>query len=191
MGITIPIFCSHHRLTPLGACRICLVEKEKAPKPVIACAETAAEGAVYRTQSPKALKARTGIMEYLLVNHPLDCPVCDEGGECDLQDTSYDHGISETRFVDMKRDLGTLDLGPIVVLDRNRCIVCARCVRYCNDIMGDSALTIEERGFQSQINSKDGRASSELVPVDLPVVDEPPGTDDRGRPLLLRPSLGL
>src|SRR5439155_11807734 len=115
MGITIPIFCSHHRLTPLGACRICLVEKEKAPKPVIACAETAAEGAVYRTQSPKALKARTGIMEYLLVNHPLDCPVCDEGGECDLQDTSYEHGISETRFVDMKRDLGTLDLGPIVV----------------------------------------------------------------------------
>lgn len=156
LGIQIPIFCSHHRLQPLGACRICLIEKEKVGKPVIACAEMVAEGAVFHTQSEMALKARKGIMEYLLVNHPLDCPICDEGGECDLQDTSYEHGIAETRFVEMKRDFDIVDLGPIVVLDRNRCIVCARCVRYCQDIMGDSALTIEERGFHSQINTKDG-----------------------------------
>ncbi len=156
LGIQIPIFCSHHRLKPLGACRICLIEKEKTGKPVIACAEMVAEGAVFHTQSEMALKARKGIMEYLLVNHPLDCPICDEGGECDLQDTSYEHGIGSSRFVEMKRSFDIVDLGPIVVLDRNRCIVCARCVRYCNDIMGDSALTIEERGFHSQINTRDG-----------------------------------
>ncbi|MBI5836236.1 MAG: NADH-quinone oxidoreductase subunit NuoG [Candidatus Eisenbacteria bacterium] len=156
LGIVIPIFCSHHRLKPLGACRMCLVEKVGVGKPIPACTETVTEGMQIRTQSPMAVQARTGIMEYLLVNHPLDCPVCDEGGECDLQDTSYDHGITGSRFGEMKRAFDQVDLGPVVVLDRNRCIVCARCVRYCKDIMGDTALAIEERGYQSRISSLGG-----------------------------------
>ena len=156
LGIVIPVFCSHHRLKPLGACRMCLVEKVGVPKPIPACTEVVAAGMVIKTQSPMALQARTGIMEYLLANHPLDCPVCDEGGECDLQDTSYEHGITGTRFAEMKRSFDQVDLGPIVVLDRNRCIVCARCVRYCQDIMGDTALAMEERGFHSRINSLNG-----------------------------------
>jgi NADH-quinone oxidoreductase subunit G len=175
-GVHIPVFCSHEKLPPLGACRICLVElglpkrdregrpvldaegrPEIAwnPKPQTSCTTPVCEGMAVRTDSPMAVKARQGVMEFLLVNHPLDCPVCDEGGECQLQDLAFAFGADFSRMGDAKRTFVSEDLGPVVKKEANRCIVCTRCVRYCDEIMGDDALTVHQRGVRSEISSFD------------------------------------
>ena len=172
--VHIPIFCSHAKLPPLGACRICVVEvamprldaSRKAvlqpdgtpvlawmPKPQTACTTTVADGMVVATTSAGAIKARKGVMEFLLVNHPLDCPVCDEGGECQLQDLAFAFGADGSRMDEAKRTFVSEDLGPVVKKEANRCIVCMRCVRYCDEIMGDDALTAHQRGFRTEISS--------------------------------------
>ena len=170
----IPIFCSHDKLPPLGACRICVVEigmprlgpdrkpvlgpdgaPEIAwmPKVQTGCTTTVADGMHVRTESEVAVKARKGVMEFLLVNHPLDCPVCDEGGECQLQDLAFAFGHDFSRMDEAKRTFDSEDLGPVVKKEANRCIVCMRCVRYCDEVMGDDALTAHQRGVWTEISS--------------------------------------
>ena len=177
-GVHIPVFCSHEKLPPLGACRICLVElglpkRDREGRPVIAadgspeiawnpkpqtsCTTPVCEGMAVRTDSPMAVKARQGVMEFLLVNHPLDCPVCDEGGECQLQDLAFAFGQDFSRMADAKRTFVSEDLGPVVKKEANRCIVCTRCVRYCDQVMGEDALTVHQRGVRSEISSFDRR----------------------------------
>ncbi len=157
-GMFIPIYCYHPKMPPLGACRICLVEVEKAPKPQAACCTGIAEGMVVKIDSPQAEKARGGVMEFLLINHPLDCPICDKGGECDLQNFAVDYGQSTGRFQEEKRHLGkAIELGPTIALDRERCIMCMRCVRFGNEIVQDEGLIILERGNQSEIGTFPGK----------------------------------
>jgi NADH-quinone oxidoreductase chain G len=172
--IHVPIFCSHAKLPPLGACRICVVEvgtPRLGPdrKPVVAadgspeiawmpkvqtgCTTPVSDGMHVRTRSDVAVQARKGVMEFLLVNHPLDCPVCDEGGECQLQDLAFAFGADFSRMSDAKRTFVSEDLGPIVKKEANRCIVCMRCVRYCDEVMGEDALTAHQRGFKTEISS--------------------------------------
>ena len=174
--VHVPIFCSHQKLPPLGACRICVVEvgmpkRDREGKPVLSadgqpeiawmpkpqtgCTTTVADGMVVATESQGAVKARKGVMEFLLVNHPLDCPVCDEGGECQLQDLAFAFGADFSRMDEAKRTFVSEDLGPVVKKEANRCIVCMRCVRYCDEIMGDDALTAHQRGFRTEISSFD------------------------------------
>jgi NADH-quinone oxidoreductase subunit G len=157
-GIFIPIYCYHPKMPPLGACRICLVEVEKAPKPQTACTTAIAEGMVVRTESPVAEKARGGVMEFLLINHPLDCPICDKGGECDLQNYAVDYGRSTGRFREEKRHLGKgIELGPTIALDQERCIMCQRCVRFGSEIVQDEGLIILDRGAGSVIGTFPGQ----------------------------------
>jgi NADH-quinone oxidoreductase chain G len=172
--IHVPIFCSHDKLPPLGACRICVVEvgmpklgPDRQPvtgadgRPEIAwmpkvqtgCTTTVADGMQVRTASDVAVRARKGVMEFLLVNHPLDCPVCDEGGECQLQDLAFAFGHDFSRMDEAKRTFDSEDLGPVVKKEANRCIVCMRCVRYCDEVMGDDALTAHQRGVWTEISS--------------------------------------
>jgi NADH-quinone oxidoreductase chain G len=174
--VHVPVFCSHAKLEPLGACRICVVEvgtPKLGPdrKPVMAadgrpeiawmpkvqtgCTMRVSDGMVVRTQSPEAVRARKGVMEFLLVNHPLDCPVCDEGGECQLQDLAFAFGSDFSRMSEAKRTFESEDLGPIVKKEANRCIVCMRCVRYCDEVMGEDALTAHQRGVRTEISSFD------------------------------------
>ena len=153
-NIFVPIYCYHPKMPPLGACRICLVEVEKTPKPQTACTTAIAEGMVVRTVSDYAEKARAGVMEFLLINHPLDCPICDQGGECDLQNFAVQYGRSQGRFQEEKRHLNkAVALGPNVALDRERCIMCQRCVRFGSEIVQDEGLIIEERGAASVIST--------------------------------------
>ncbi len=157
-GIFIPIYCYHPKMPPLGACRICLVEVEKTPKPQAACTTAISEGMVVRTESTYAEKARGSVMEFLLINHPLDCPICDKGGECDLQNYAVDYGQSTGRFREEKRHLGkALELGPTIALDRERCIMCQRCVRFGSEIVQDEGLIILERGVESEIGTFPGK----------------------------------
>jgi NADH-quinone oxidoreductase subunit G len=152
--VEIPIFCYHDRMPPLGACRMCLVQVEKAPKLVTSCTLEAAEGMVVHTGTPEVKAAQEAILEYLLINHPLDCPICDKGGECPLQDQTVRFGPGRSRFVEMKRDFAKpVSLGRVLVLDRERCILCWRCVRFGEVIAGDDALKGFERGFHSEINT--------------------------------------
>ena len=153
-GIEIPIFCYHDRMPPLGACRMCLVQVEKAPKLQTSCTLEAAEGMVVRTATPEVKAGQEAILEYLLVNHPLDCPICDKGGECPLQDQTFRWGPGRSRYTEQKRDFAKpVALGPVLVLDRERCILCWRCVRFGEIIAGDEALKGFERGFESNINT--------------------------------------
>jgi NADH-quinone oxidoreductase subunit G len=146
-GITIPHFCWHPSLTVAGNCRVCLVEIEKQPKLAIACATFASEGMIVHTASEKALNARNAVMEFLLINHPLDCPICDEAGECKLQDYAYAHSSGESRFVEEKIHKDKrVPLGPLVMFDGDRCISCSRCIRFCDEIAIDSELTFIKRG---------------------------------------------
>ncbi len=157
-GIFIPIYCFHPKMAPLGACRICLVEVEKMPKPMAGCTTTVTEGMIVRTASPMAESSRAGVMEFLLINHPLDCPICDKGGECDLQNYAVEYGQGVGRFREEKRHLEkAVELGPTIALDRERCIMCQRCVRFCSDIVQDEGLLISERGAQSQIDTFPGQ----------------------------------
>ncbi|HSP89162.1 MAG TPA: molybdopterin-dependent oxidoreductase [Ignavibacteriaceae bacterium] len=146
-GIDIPNFCWHPSLSISGNCRICLVEIEKMPKLAIACSTLAAEGMVVHTASQKTLAARNAVMEFLLINHPLDCPICDEAGECKLQDYAYLHGDGESRFKEEKVHKDKrVPLGPYVMFDAERCISCSRCIRFCDEIAKDPELTFVKRG---------------------------------------------
>jgi len=145
-GIEIPYFCWHPKLSVAGNCRICLVEVEKLPKLVIACATQVSEGMVVRTVGPKVVNAREAVMEFLLINHPLDCPICDEAGECKLQDYAYKHSVGFSRFDEDKvHKPKRVELGPNVLLDMERCIMCSRCVRFCDEIAGKPQLTFSQR----------------------------------------------
>ncbi len=153
-GIDIPIFCYHDRMPPLGACRMCLVKVEKMPRLQTSCTLEAADGMVVSTTAPEVVAGQRAILEFLLINHPLDCPICDKGGECPLQDQTVRYGPGRSRFVEPKRDFAKpVSLGPVLVLDRERCILCWRCVRFGELVAGDDALKGFERGFRSEINT--------------------------------------
>lgn len=157
LGIDIPIFCYHESMPPFGACRMCLVEVDKMNKPQTSCTLEVSEGMVVKTQSEMAAKNREEILEFLLINHPLDCPICDRGGECPLQDQTLKFGPGKSRFYEEKRQfLKPLPLGSVLMLDRERCIVCARCTRFGDIIAGDHALEFIERGFKTEVGTPDG-----------------------------------
>jgi NADH-quinone oxidoreductase subunit G len=162
-GVEIPHFCYHERLDIAGNCRMCLVEVEKSPKPVASCAMPVADGNVILTQSEKAKKARHGVMEMLLINHPLDCPICDQGGECDLQDQAMAYGFDRGRFEENKRAVRDKDFGPLVATSMNRCIHCTRCIRFLTEIAGVEELGATGRGEAMEITTYVERAlGSEL-----------------------------
>ncbi len=152
-GIEIPRFCYHEKLSIAGNCRMCLVEMEKSPKPIASCAMPAAEGMVIKTNTPKIDKSRKGVMEFLLANHPLDCPVCDQGGECDLQDQSMFYGIDKSRFKENKRAVPDKNMGPLIKTQMTRCIHCTRCVRFATEIAGVPELGAIGRGEDMQITT--------------------------------------
>ncbi|HET9483290.1 MAG TPA: 2Fe-2S iron-sulfur cluster-binding protein, partial [Xanthomonadales bacterium] len=135
-GIPIPRFCYHDKLPIAANCRMCLVDVEKAPKPMPACATPVMDGMKVYTQSKRALDSQRNVMEFLLINHPLDCPICDQGGECELQDLAMGYGRSVSRFVERKRVVPDEDLGPLVATDMTRCIHCTRCVRFGQEVAG-------------------------------------------------------
>ncbi|XP_077236009.1 NADH-ubiquinone dehydrogenase [Tasmannia lanceolata] len=152
-GVDIPRFCYHSRLSIAGNCRMCLVEVEKSPKPVASCAMPALPGMKIKTNTPIAKKAREGVMEFLLMNHPLDCPICDQGGECDLQDQSMAFGADRGRFTEMKRSVVDKNLGPLVKTVMTRCIQCTRCVRFATEIAGVQDLGMLGRGSGEEIGT--------------------------------------
>ena len=152
-GVEIPRFCYHEKLSIAGNCRMCLVEMEKSPKPIASCAMPAADGMVIKTNTPKIEKSRKGIMEFLLANHPLDCPVCDQGGECDLQDQSMFYGIDKSRFKENKRAVPDKNMGPLIKTQMTRCIHCTRCVRFATEIAGVPELGAIGRGEDMQITT--------------------------------------
>lgn len=152
-GIQIPRFCYHERLSVAGNCRMCLVEIEKAPKPVAACAMPVMKGWNILTNSEKTRKAREGVMEFLLANHPLDCPICDQGGECDLQDQSMQFGSDRSRFSEEKRAVEDKNIGPLIKTIMTRCIQCTRCVRFASEIAGVEDLGTTGRGNNLQIGT--------------------------------------
>ena len=156
-GIPIPRFCYHEKLPIAANCRMCLVDVEKTPKPMPACATPVMEGMKVFTQSKRALDAQRNVMEFLLVNHPLDCPICDQGGECELQDVSMGYGRSVSRYVDRKRVVPDEDMGPLVATDMTRCIQCTRCVRFSAEIAGTYELGGIYRGENLQIGTFDGK----------------------------------
>ncbi len=169
-GIDIPHFCWHPKLSVSGNCRMCLVEVEKMPKLVIACATTAADGMVVHTQSDKAISARNAVMEFFLINHPLDCPICDEAGECKLQDYAYQHSVGESRFVEEKVHKDKrVELGPFVMFDGERCISCSRCIRFSEEIAKNPQLTFVKRGDRVTITTYPGKQFDN--PYSLNVVD--------------------
>src|SRR5690348_5580114 len=146
-GADVPYFCHHPRLRPAGACRQCLVRVEKQNKLQTACTVPVAEGMAVDTTSPEVKQAQNGMLEFLLINHPLDCPICDRGGECPLQNMTFQYGPGVTRFIDEKRHFPKpISISEYVSLDRERCIQCARCTRFTQEISGDSSLSIESRG---------------------------------------------
>ena len=162
-GIAIPRFCYHDKLPIAANCRMCLVDVEKAPKPMPACASPVTEGMKVYTQSKRALDAQRNVMEFLLINHPLDCPMCDQGGECELQDLSIGYGRSVSRFVERKRVVADEDLGPLIATDMTRCIHCTRCVRFVAEIAGTHELGGLNRGEQLEIGTYIGKSiESEL-----------------------------
>ena len=152
-GVEIPRFCYHEKLSIAGNCRMCLVEMEKSPKPVASCAMPAAEGMNIKTNTPLVEKARKGVMEFLLVNHPLDCPVCDQGGECDLQDQSMFYGVDKSRFKENKRSVSEKNMGPLIKTQMTRCIHCTRCVRFATEIAGVPEIGAIGRGEDMQITT--------------------------------------
>jgi len=152
-GIVIPRFCYHKKLSIAANCRMCLVEVEKAPKPLPACATPVMEGMKVYTESPKALAAQKGTMEFLLINHPLDCPICDQGGECELQDVALGYGGDASRFAERKRVVRDKDIGPLIAMEMTRCIHCTRCVRFGEEIAGLRELGATGRGENVEIGT--------------------------------------
>ncbi len=162
-GIEIPRFCYHERLSVAGNCRMCLVEMEKSPKPIASCAMPVAEGMVIKTTTPMVEKARKGVMEFLLINHPLDCPICDQGGECDLQDQALAYGFDRSRFHENKRAVPDKDFGPLIKTSMTRCIHCTRCIRFSAEIAGVEELGATGRGEHMEVGTYVQKAvSSEL-----------------------------
>src|SRR5438477_2380119 len=156
-GISVPYYCYHPGITTAGSCRVCIVKIEKMPKLQTSCSTVCADGMVVSTRTAEVDEARAGVFEFLLVNHPLDCPVCDKGGECPLQDFSYNFGPVESRMEFPRRVFdgdgvkGDVDFGPTLMLNRQRCILCTRCVRFMRDIDGDAQINIIDRGYGSEI----------------------------------------
>lgn len=169
-GKEIPRFCYHERLSVAGNCRMCLVEQEKAPKPIASCAMPVAEGMVIKTDTPAVKKARNGVMEFLLINHPLDCPICDQGGECDLQDQAVAYGRGFSRYAEEKRAVTDKDFGPLVKTVMTRCIQCTRCIRFATEIAGTETLGGVSRGEHLEITTYvektiDSELSGNLIDV--------------------------
>ncbi|MFN8986256.1 MAG: 2Fe-2S iron-sulfur cluster-binding protein, partial [Burkholderiales bacterium] len=164
LGIFVPHFCYHKKLSIAANCRMCLVQVEKAPKPLPACATPATEGMKVMTDSVLAKTAQQGVMEFLLINHPLDCPICDQGGECQLQDLAVGYGGSGSRYQEEKRVVFHKDIGPLVSMEEmSRCIHCTRCVRFGQEIAGVMELGMAGRGEHSEIVSFVGKSvDSEL-----------------------------
>lgn len=156
-GIDIPVFCYHPGLSVVAQCRMCAVEIEKMPKLQTACSTPAADGMVVKTKSPKTLENQKSVMEFLLANHPLDCPICDKSGECDLQDNSYKHGSAYSRYTEERRTYLDLDMGPVIKKNMNRCIHCTRCIRFGNEIAGIREMVALKRGNNTEITTVDGR----------------------------------
>ena len=156
-GVLVPHYCYHPGLPVAGVCRMCLVEVEKTPKLAPSCATSVAEGQIVHVHSQKALEARKGVLEMLLINHPLDCPICDQAGECELQDYTYQEGRSEGRYRDPKRFNPVEDFGGDVMYTPNRCILCTRCVRFMEDVAHDSVLNVSERGDRAYIGKFEGK----------------------------------
>jgi NADH-quinone oxidoreductase subunit G len=152
-GKEIPRFCYHERLSVAGNCRMCLVEQEKAPKPIASCAMPVADNMVIKTDSPMVKKARQGVMEFLLINHPLDCPICDQGGECDLQDQAMAYGHHSSRYREGKRAVTDKEFGPIVKTIMTRCIQCTRCIRFATEIAGVETLGATGRGEHLEVTT--------------------------------------
>jgi NADH-quinone oxidoreductase subunit G len=162
-GKEIPRFCYHERLSIAGNCRMCLVEMERSPKPIASCAMPVGDGMVIRTNTALVQKARRGVMEFLLINHPLDCPICDQGGECDLQDQAMAYGFDRSRFHENKRAVADKDFGPLIQTHMTRCIHCTRCVRFITEIAGVEELGALGRGEHLEIGTYVEKAlSSEL-----------------------------
>lgn len=157
VGILIPHYCYHPGLPVAGVCRMCLVEVEKAPKLAASCATSVAEGQVVHVHSEKPLDARKGVLELLLINHPLDCPICDQSGECELQDYTYQEGRKDSRYREPKRFNPVEDFGGDVIYVPNRCILCTRCVRFMNDVAEDPVLNVSERGDRALIGKFEGQ----------------------------------
>jgi NADH-quinone oxidoreductase subunit G len=197
-GIDIPRFCYHRKLSIAANCRMCLVDVEKAPKPMPACATPVMEGMKIFTQSRRAIDAQHGVMEFLLINHPLDCPICDQGGECELQDLAMGYGRSVARFTERKRVVKDKNVGPLVQTDMTRCIHCTRCVRFLEEIAGTSEMGGSGRGDRLEIgtcveNSIDSELSGNIIDL-CPVgalTDKPFRFAARAWELVARPSVGV
>ena len=152
-GIYIPRFCYHHKLSVAANCRMCLVEVEKAPKPLPACATPVMDGMKVFTKSDYAMEAQKSVMEFLLINHPLDCPICDQGGECELQDLAIGYGSDVSRYQEKKRVVMDKNIGPLVQTEMTRCIHCTRCVRFGEEIAGVEDLGSCGRGEDMEIST--------------------------------------
>jgi NADH-quinone oxidoreductase subunit G len=157
VGILIPHYCYHPGLPVAGVCRMCLVEVEKAPKLAPSCATAVAEGQIVHVHTDRALEARKGVLEFLLINHPLDCPICDQSGECELQDYTFQEGRQDSRYRDPKRFNPVEDFGGDVVYVPNRCILCTRCVRFMESVAHDTVLNVSERGDRALIGKFEGK----------------------------------
>ncbi|MEJ2384590.1 MAG: 2Fe-2S iron-sulfur cluster-binding protein, partial [Xanthomonadales bacterium] len=197
-GIEIPRFCYHPKLTIAANCRMCLVDVEKMPKPVPACATPVMEGMKVYTASKRALDAQHGVMEFLLINHPLDCPICDQGGECELQDQSMGYGRSVSRFVERKRVVKDKNVGPLIQTEMTRCIHCTRCIRFLDEIAGTNEMGGAGRGDRLEVgtvvqNSIDSELSGnviDLCPVGA-LTNKPFRFAARAWELMARPSIAL
>ena len=152
-GKEIPRFCYHERLSIAGNCRMCLVEIEKSSKPIASCAMPAVEGQIIKTNTDMVKKAREGVMEFLLINHPLDCPICDQGGECDLQDQAFNYGGGRSRYELNKRSVNQKNMGPLIKTHMNRCIHCTRCVRFSEEVAGIAEIGVINRGENMEITT--------------------------------------
>ncbi len=161
-GVEIPRFCYHDRLSVAGNCRMCLVEMERAPKPIASCAMPVGEGMVIKTDTDKVTKARQGVMEFLLINHPLDCPICDQGGECDLQDQAMAYGFDRSRYQENKRAVSEKYMGPLIKTIMTRCIQCTRCVRFATEVAGVEEIGLVNRGEHAEITTLEQAVGSEL-----------------------------
>ncbi|MBV8784825.1 MAG: (2Fe-2S)-binding protein, partial [Gammaproteobacteria bacterium] len=152
-GVYVPRFCYHDKLAVAANCRMCLVEVEKAPKPMPACATPVAEGMKVFTKSARAIGAQRATMEFLLINHPLDCPICDQGGECELQDLAVGFGRDYSRYDETKRVVADENLGPLIATDMTRCIHCTRCIRFTEEIAGVQELGMVFRGEHMRVRT--------------------------------------
>jgi len=157
VGIEIPYFCYHPGMSVVAQCRMCAVEVEKMPKLQTACSTPVADGMVIKTKSERVIKNQKSVMEFLLINHPLDCPICDKSGECDLQDFSFKYGDAYSRYTEERRTYMDLDMGPVIKKNMNRCIHCTRCVRFGSEVAGIHEMVAVQRGNNTEITTIDGR----------------------------------